>query len=175
MRSSSALPPQQLPPLRALQAFEAVARSGSVMAAAQEMGVSPGAVSQQVRKLEELLDLRLFEPGPLGLREQLLNRPLVQRFELDAARQLLHIDFSGLQVNASATIVAIESAVRGLLAPFGERVDVVVNYDHFGIVPELVEAYADMVHRLTADLYKRVTRYGTTGFVKSRLKPSPGD
>ena len=35
------------------------------------------------------MDLRLFEPGPLGLREQLLNRPLVQRFELDAARQLL--------------------------------------------------------------------------------------
>ena len=66
-------------------------------------------------------------------------------------------------------------AVRALLQPFGERVDAVVNYDHFGIVPELVDAYADMVHRLAADWYQRVTRYGTTGFVKSRLKPSPGD
>lgn len=67
MRSSPALPPQQLPPLRALQAFEAVARTGSVMAAAQEMGVSAGAVSQQVRKLEELLDLRLFERRGKGM------------------------------------------------------------------------------------------------------------
>uniref|UniRef100_UPI0027390C7F helix-turn-helix domain-containing protein n=1 Tax=Stenotrophomonas sp. YIM B06876 TaxID=3060211 RepID=UPI0027390C7F len=67
MRSSPALPPQKLPPLRALQAFEAVARTGSVMAAALEMGVSAGAVSQQIRKLEELLDLRLFERCGKGM------------------------------------------------------------------------------------------------------------
>ena len=53
--------------MRALQAFEAVARTGSVMAAAQEMGVSAGAISQQIRKLEELLDLRLFERRGKGM------------------------------------------------------------------------------------------------------------
>ena len=95
--------------------------------------------------------------------------------QLDRAARVLHIDFSGLQVNSSTTIAGIDAAVRALLQPFGERVDAVVNYDHFGIVPELVDAYADMVHRLAADWYQRVTRYGTTGFVKSRLKPSPGD
>ena len=67
MRPSPALPPQQLPPLRALQAFEVVARTGSVMAAADEMAVSPGAVSQQLRKLEELLGLRLFERRGKGM------------------------------------------------------------------------------------------------------------
>ena len=67
MRSLPALPPRQLPPLRALQSFEAVARSGSVMAAAQELGVSAGAISQQIRKLEELLDLRLFERRGKGM------------------------------------------------------------------------------------------------------------
>ena len=59
--------PQQLPPLRSLQAFEAVARTGSVMAAAHEMAVSPGAVSQQLRKLEDLLGLRLFERRGKGM------------------------------------------------------------------------------------------------------------
>ena len=67
MRPSPAFAPQQLPPLRALQAFEAVARTGSVKAAALEMGVSAGAISQQVRKLEELLDLRLFERRGKGM------------------------------------------------------------------------------------------------------------
>ena len=67
MSSSPVFAPQQLPPLRALQAFEAVARTGSVMAAALEMGVSAGAVSQQVRKLEDLLDLRLFERRGKGM------------------------------------------------------------------------------------------------------------
>ncbi|MDR2154216.1 MAG: malonate decarboxylase subunit alpha [Burkholderiaceae bacterium] len=116
----------------------------------------------------QLMDARLFSPEPLGLRAQLLERPLSERLHLDAAARVLHIDFSGLQVNAEATIDAIDAAVRALLTPFGERVDVVVNYDHFGIVPELIDRYADMVRRLAADLYKRVTRYGTTGFLKSR-------
>ena len=120
----------------------------------------------------QAMDLRLFEPGPLGLREQLLNRPLVQRFELDAARQLLHIDFSGLQINTASTIDAIEQEVRGLLAPLaaqGERVGVIVNYDHFTIAPDLADGYLAMVQDLMRDLYTEVKRYGTVGFLKSRL------
>ena len=41
-----------LPPLNALRAFEAAARSGSYVAAAEELGVSAAAVSQQVKNLE---------------------------------------------------------------------------------------------------------------------------
>ncbi len=67
MLSTPSAPPVQLPPLRALQVFEAVARTGSVMAAALELGVSAGAVSQQIRKIEELLDLRLFERRGKGM------------------------------------------------------------------------------------------------------------
>ncbi len=119
------------------------------------------------------MDERLFQPEHLGLRSALLERPLGERMHLDRSARVLHIDFSGLQVNSSATILAIDAAVRALLEPFGERVDTVVNYDHFGIVPELVEPYAAMVRQLSADLYKRVTRYGTTGFIKSRFKSAP--
>lgn len=50
-----------LPPLRAIQIFEAVARCGGVAAAAADLGVSAGAVSQQLHKLEESLNVRLFE------------------------------------------------------------------------------------------------------------------
>lgn len=51
---------ESLPPMRAIQAFEAIARCGSVAAAAEELGVSPGAISQQLRKIEQDLDVRLF-------------------------------------------------------------------------------------------------------------------
>ena len=83
MRSPAAVPPQKLPPLRSLQAFEAVARTGSVMAAALEMGVSNGAVSQQIRKLEELLDLRLFERRGKGMELSTWGR--LYHKELDSA------------------------------------------------------------------------------------------
>ena len=47
--------------MRAIQAFEAVARCGGVVVAAEELGISPGAVSQQLRKIEENLNVRLFQ------------------------------------------------------------------------------------------------------------------
>lgn len=49
------------PPLRAIQAFEAFGRLGSVTGAADELGVSPGAISQQIRKAEEALGVLLLE------------------------------------------------------------------------------------------------------------------
>lgn len=49
-----------LPPLRALQAFEAFGRLGSVGSAAQELGVTSGAISQQLKVLEEHLQLKMI-------------------------------------------------------------------------------------------------------------------
>jgi LysR family transcriptional regulator, glycine cleavage system transcriptional activator len=59
--------PQKLPPLRALQAFEAVARCGSLTEAAAELGVSPGAISQQLRKADDALGVRLLERRGKGV------------------------------------------------------------------------------------------------------------
>ncbi|MBE9607616.1 LysR family transcriptional regulator [Acetobacteraceae bacterium H6797] len=58
---------RQLPPLNALRAFEAAARLGGFSAAAGELGVTPGAISQQVQLLEARLGRRLFERGPRSL------------------------------------------------------------------------------------------------------------
>ena len=49
-----------LPPLNAVRAFEAVGRHGSVKQAAEELFVTPGAVSRQLALLEEHLDMSLF-------------------------------------------------------------------------------------------------------------------
>jgi LysR family transcriptional regulator, glycine cleavage system transcriptional activator len=53
--------PPKLPPLSALRVFEAAARHPSFSAAADELAVTHGAVSQQIRALEEWLGLDLFE------------------------------------------------------------------------------------------------------------------
>lgn len=53
----------RLPPLNPLRAFEATARRGTVSAAARELNVTHGAVSHQIRALEESLDAVLFERG----------------------------------------------------------------------------------------------------------------
>ena len=56
-----------LPSLNGLRAFEATARRGSIKAAAAELFVTPGAVSQQVKALEEALGVVLFHRRGGGL------------------------------------------------------------------------------------------------------------
>ena len=51
---------QPLPPLNALRAFEAIARHLSFAKAADELHVTPAALSHQIRSLEEQLGLPLF-------------------------------------------------------------------------------------------------------------------
>ncbi|MEI9987678.1 MAG: transcriptional regulator GcvA [Aliidongia sp.] len=57
----------RLPPLNALRAFEAAARHLSFLKAAEELHVTPGAVSQQVKALEEQLGIMLFRRLPRGV------------------------------------------------------------------------------------------------------------
>ena len=55
------LPPRRfLPSLSLLAAFEAASRTGSVTAAARELGLTQGAVSRQILALEEQLGVALF-------------------------------------------------------------------------------------------------------------------
>ncbi len=58
----------ELPPLNSLRAFDAAGRRLSFRSAADELGVTQGAVAQHVRQLEAHLDVVLFERVPKGLR-----------------------------------------------------------------------------------------------------------
>lgn len=51
----------RLPPLNSLRAFECTARYLSFSKAAQHLNVTPGAISQQVKQLEDFLNIRLFD------------------------------------------------------------------------------------------------------------------
>jgi len=70
----------RLPPLNGLRSFEAAARHLSFTHAADELGVTPGAVSQQVKSLEGALGITLFRrlPRSLGCRE---HRRLLRRLK----------------------------------------------------------------------------------------------
>jgi LysR family glycine cleavage system transcriptional activator len=79
-----------LPPLNGLRAFEAAARLGGFAAAADELGVTAGAVSQRVRDLEQRMGVALFERYPQSLGATRTGRELLpvltQAFDaIDAA------------------------------------------------------------------------------------------
>jgi LysR family transcriptional regulator, glycine cleavage system transcriptional activator len=58
---------RQLPPLSAIKAFEAAGRHGSFTGAAQELQVTPAAISHHVKMLEGWLGVVLFRRFARGL------------------------------------------------------------------------------------------------------------
>ena len=118
----------------------------------------------------KLMEASLFAEAPMNLRERMLTLPLAERIAFDPRSKLLFINFEGLVVDSLQDIEEIETEVARRAEPLGVRVNVIVNYDHFSIRPELMDAYGAMVQRLTERYYARVTRYAASGFVKARLE-----
>ncbi|HVI33909.1 transcriptional regulator GcvA [Phenylobacterium sp.] len=79
---------RRLPPLTALRAFEAVGRLGNVREAADELNVTPAAVSHQIRALEDHLGVELFARTARVL--QLTRRGAEFLSSVTAAFDLLH-------------------------------------------------------------------------------------
>jgi LysR family glycine cleavage system transcriptional activator len=78
----------RLPPLGGLRAFEAAARHMSFKLAADELGVTAGAVSQHVKGLEETLGLKLFKRNARSIELTAVGRnylpPISTAFEIIA-------------------------------------------------------------------------------------------
>jgi LysR family glycine cleavage system transcriptional activator len=108
------------PPLPLLRTFEAAARHLSFKAAAAELNVTPGAVSQQVRSLEGHLGVPLFSRG-------------IRKVELtDRGRELLKGVSDGLQRLETATLQVREPHLAGTL-----RVTTVASFALHWLVPRL--------------------------------------
>jgi LysR family transcriptional regulator, glycine cleavage system transcriptional activator len=86
-------------PLVALRAVEAAGRCGNLAKAAAEQGVTVGAVSQHIRKVEAQLGRKLFDRTARGLRPTAVGAPLIESLT------------RGLQEMARA--VAVAEARRG--------------------------------------------------------------
>jgi propionate CoA-transferase len=72
-------------------------------------------------------------------------------------------------VRSHSDIRAIVKAVENKLAPLGDRVYAIVNYDNFTILPELLDEYSAAVRGLVERFYSGVSRYTTSGFLRMKL------
>ncbi len=115
------------------------------------------------------MDARIFADGPMGIRPELLDVPLPERLSYDAAQNLFFLDFSGLNVRSADDIRRIEAAGDAALDPVGHKVNAIVNYDRFSILPELVDDYIGMVKGVVERHYHDVTRYTSSTFLRMKL------
>ncbi|OHC63978.1 MAG: acyl CoA:acetate/3-ketoacid CoA transferase [Rhodocyclales bacterium GWA2_65_19] len=127
-----------------------------------------------LRQPPVLMDARIFAPAPMGLRAQLLEKPIEQRLSYDPGQNIFFVDFEGLSVRGTEDIDHILRAVEARLAPIGHKVTAVVNYERFSIAPELIDDYTGMVKGLMERHYSNVTRYTASTFLRARLGESFG-
>ncbi len=116
-----------------------------------------------------LMDERIFRDEPMSLRPAMLEIPLEERLSFDAAQNLFFVNFSGLAVRSEADIANIVATVEARLTPIGHKVNAIVNYDRFSIVPELTEAYIASIKAITERHYHDVTRYTSSTFLRMKL------
>ena len=95
--------PRRLPPLNALKAFESAARHESFTRAAEELCVTQGAVSHQVKALEATLGIKLFNRERQGL------------VITDAGREYLNVVRDALDRIAAGTERVLQRQNSGVL------------------------------------------------------------
>ncbi len=115
------------------------------------------------------MDARIFDEEPMGVREDIMSLRLTDRFIYDSKEAIFFVNLEGHHVRTSQDVADIETSVTKVLEPLGRKVDAIVNYDNFEIAPEIVDAYTDMVKRLTDKFYLGVTRYTTSTFLRMKL------
>lgn len=99
------------PPLQLLPSFEAVARLLSFKQAAEELCVTSSAVSQQIKLLESLLEIKLFERNSRnvrltedGQRLYQIASSTLQYFDTEFRRFATQVNHSTLRLSTSAFI-----------------------------------------------------------------------
>jgi LysR family glycine cleavage system transcriptional activator len=93
--------------LRSLQALELALRTGSLKAAAERLGITPAAVGQRVRALEDYLGIPLLERGRSGLRASPALTPAVPHLETAFRELALVSDQLDLQRGQEFHIAAV--------------------------------------------------------------------
>lgn len=112
---------ERLPPLFSLQAFEAAARLGNYSRAAAELHLTPGAVSRQVRQLEDWCGQTLFERVGNSMRLTTEGRELLARLggPLAALHEAVYPEPDAAR--ATLQVATLGSLARAWLLPRLER------------------------------------------------------
>jgi propionate CoA-transferase len=116
-----------------------------------------------------LMDARIFREEPMGLKAELTAVPLEERLVFHPAEGFFFVNFEGFTVRTMKDVAQVEERVGAILTPLGRRVPAIVNYDNFTVLPDVLDAYVDMVKRVVERHYTGVTRYTTSAFLRVKL------
>jgi propionate CoA-transferase len=121
-----------------------------------------------IKGTPKLMDKRIFQPEPMGIKNELLTIPLEERLIYNPEGNFFFVNFENLYIRSRDEIERIKIIAEKMLSPLGKKVYTIVNYDNFNILPELIDDYMAMVQYVLR-YYENVTRYTTSAFLRMKL------
>jgi propionate CoA-transferase len=107
------------------------------------------------------MDPRLFRDAAMGIRGEFLLKELKTRVQYDEARNLLRLNFNGLEIDSLEDIDNIRQVVEQVCKAAGRKVNTVVNYNAFKVNDQLMGDYLKMGAEIIETYYSRVARFTT--------------
>lgn len=151
--------------LELLRSFQAVAQAGSLAAAADLRHRTVGALSMQVKRLEDVLGARLLERGPRGMSLTATGEALLQESrELMRHHDAMMSRFTGRGLAGKVRLGMPEDYARELLT---------------GVLPEFIASHPDVlleaVTATSGELARQISRSKIAlAVVLDRPYPLPG-
>ncbi|MCR9073944.1 MAG: LysR substrate-binding domain-containing protein [Alphaproteobacteria bacterium] len=159
-------PTAKLPPITWLRAFDSAARHGSFAAASDELALTPAAVSQQIRLLEQYLGVQLFFRQPRGVTLTDIGRAYAQ--PVDRSFSDLRTATAGLFGESTKSTVRVRASISYATLVLAPRLAAFRN-DHPNIDVQLsTTVWADRLDDVGVDVD---IRYGTGDWDDGSVRP----
>ena len=113
-----------------------------------------------IRKVAPM-DPRLFRDAAMGIRGEFLLKELKTRVRYEEARNLLRLNFNGLEIDSLEDIDNIHKVVEEVCAAARKKVNTVIDYNAFKVNDQLMGDYLKMGAEIIETYYRKVARFTT--------------
>lgn len=113
------------------------------------------------------MDAALFADQVMGLADR--SQDLVEeRLHHDPGSNTVFVNFEGMRLHTAQDVEALAATLQTYFEGLAQKVNVVVNYDHFFVAPVAEPAYFEMVARNSERYFLTAARYSTNAFFRRR-------
>ncbi len=95
---------------------------------------------------------------------------LKSRFNFDAEKDILFIDFSDLEISSLEQVQEIKGIVDGMMKPIGHKVYSIVNYDNCTIDVKIKDEYMQLIKENQEQYSLGTVRYSNKTFTRTSLR-----